>query len=474
MSADAARVKKIFLAAIEKQDPADRLAYLEEACASDSALRDRVEALLKAHADTGQLPDPIAPAASDLATPIHEAETRPPEARGEGSLLGFLAPPRNPEHLGRLDHYEICSLIGQGGMGIVLKAVDETLDRVVAVKMLLPHYAANVTARRRFLREAKAIAAVISEHVVTVHAVEESPPIPYLVMQFIQGSTLQNRMDRTGPLEVKEILRIGMQTARGLAAAHAQGIIHRDIKPANILLENGVERVKITDFGLARAVDDTTLTQAGTIAGTPIYMSPEQACSERVDQRSDLFSLGSVLYALCAGQPPFRADSTAAVLMRVVQDTPRSLREINADIPDWLETIIAKLHAKNPADRFQTAAEVADLLQAHLAHLQQPSLMPMPEGVTLTSTRPTTAPGLSKTFEYTDRVKRTLQNALAFCGVIFCVAGFLLLKQHFANVGLPLAGTGLVAVALPVFIRVGSSRVDLQACKLEYSIVSPK
>src|SRR5437588_6254974 len=145
------------------------------------------------------------------------------------------------------------------------------------------------------------------------HAVEEAGPVPYLVMEYVRGSSLQDRLDQSGPLELKEILRIGMQIASGLAAAHAQGLVHRDIKPANILLENGVERVKLTDFGLARAVDDASLTQSGVVAGTPMYMSPEQADGLPVDCRSDLFSLGSVLYAMCTGRPPFRAPSAVAV-----------------------------------------------------------------------------------------------------------------------------------------------------------------
>ena len=154
--------------------------------------------------------------------------------------------------------------------------------------------------------------------------------------------------------------------------------MHRDIKPANILLENGVERVKITDFGLARAVDDASITQSGVIVGTPLYMSPEQAKGLPVDARSDLFSLGSVLYALCTGHPPFRGESTVTVLLRVAEETPPSVREINPDIPDWLQAIIAKLHAKKADSRFQNAREVADLLEQHLAHIQQPNLAPLP------------------------------------------------------------------------------------------------
>src|SRR5262249_30816777 len=172
------------------------------------------------------------------------------------------------------------------------------------------------------------------------------------------------------PLPVLEILRIGLQIAEGLAAAHRQGLIHRDIKPANILLENSVERVKITDFGLARAVDDASLTRSGVIAGTPAYMSPEQAGGERVDPRSDLFSLGSVLYALCTGHPPFRANTAMAVLKRVCDDTPRPIREINPEIPEWLCAVVARLQAKDPGQRYESAAEVAALLSRRLAQLQ--------------------------------------------------------------------------------------------------------
>jgi hypothetical protein len=169
-----------------------------------------------------------------------------------------------------------------------------------------------------------------------------------------------------------------MQAASGLAAAHAQGLVHRDVKPANILLENGVERVKLTDFGLARTIDDASMTQSGVVTGTPPYMAPEQARGETVDHRADLFSLGSTLYAMCAGHAPFRADSSLAVLRRVIEDEPRPLREVNPEVPPWLAAVIAKLHAKDPAGRFQSAQEVADLLSRCLAHVQQPDALPLP------------------------------------------------------------------------------------------------
>src|SRR5262249_38062632 len=186
------------------------------------------------------------------------------------------------------------------------------LHRLVAIKVMATALAGSATARRRFTREAQAAAAVCHDHIVSVHRVNETAGLPYLVMQYVDGESLQDRIDRTGPLEVVEIVRIGLQTASGLAAAHAQGLIHRDIKSANLLLENGLARVKITDFGLARLTDDVGLTQNGTVAGTPEYMAPEQARGEAVDHRADLFSLGSVLYASCTGVPPFRGSTACA------------------------------------------------------------------------------------------------------------------------------------------------------------------
>jgi uncharacterized protein (TIGR03067 family) len=301
--------------------------------------------------------------------------------------LPFLAPSAKPGHLGRLGHYEILSVIGKGGFGVVLKGFDERLHRMVAIKVLSPAFAAIGSARKRFIREARAAAAVKNEHVVAIYDVQADEQPPYLVMELIDGISLQDKLDKHGALEVKEILRIGLQTAEGLSAAHKQGLVHRDIKPSNILLENGVERVKITDFGLARAVDDASVTQSGTIAGTPMYMSPEQAEGQPIDHRSDLFSLGTVLYAMCTGHPPFRASGTHAVLKRVIDAAPRPIRDVNPEIPEWLEAIIAKLHAKKPEDRFQTAREVADLLGQHLAHTQQPKPAAQPVKVVRPATR---------------------------------------------------------------------------------------
>jgi serine/threonine protein kinase len=309
-------------------------------------------------------------------------------SRQEASLLTFLAPSDNPAMLGRLGEFEVLEFIGRGGMGLVLKGYDHELNRFVAIKVLRPHYAEHAAARRRFAREAQASAAVVHQHVVAIHAVDATHQPPYFVMPFVPGESLQQRLDRSGPFEVTEVLRIGQQVAEGLAAAHAQGLVHRDIKPANILLERNVERVLITDFGLARAIDDASLTQSGVIAGTPQYMSPEQARGDIIDHRTDLFSLGSVLYALLAGHPPFRADSPYAVIKRVNDDTPRSLREINAHVPDWLEAFIFKLLSKKADERWKSAKEVTDLLRECLAHVQQPIIAVLPSQISTLINKP--------------------------------------------------------------------------------------
>jgi len=366
----------IFAEALERRTPADRAAYLDGACAGDPALRARVEALLASHeggTEFLEVPALVQVARGGPAGSL--AETQAETSAGnpaDWEPLDYLEPPTRPGALGRLGHYEVLEVVGRGGMGVVLRAFDAKLHRVVAIKVMAAELAVSASARKRFSREAQAAAAVVNEHVVTIHAVEEDHRPPYLAMQFVEGVSLQEKIDREGGLELREVLRIGMQAAEGLAAAHKQGLVHRDIKPANILLENGIERVKITDFGLARAADDASLTQSGVIAGTPPYMSPEQAEGQPLDHRSDLFSLGSVLYAACTGRAPFRAGSAVAVLRRVCGETPRPIREVNPDIPEWLCAIVDRLHAKAPADRYQSAAEVAGLLGRHLARLQRP------------------------------------------------------------------------------------------------------
>ena len=329
--------EQAFQAALDLPDEAARAAYLDKTCGEDAAFRRQVEALLAAHfksgefldvpaaeqgqadsrhdntvAHEGDAPSPRRPSEkggkADDNTVAHEGDAVPAarDREDEGDELPFLTPSSRPDSLGRLGHYEMLQVLGKGGFGIVFRAFDETLQRVVAVKVMAPQIATLSPARKRFLREARSSAQVRHENVVQVYEVGEQP-LPYLAMEFIPGETLQQKLDRSGPLEVSEVLRIGRQIAEGLAAAHACDLIHRDIKPGNILLEGGSQKAKITDFGLARAADDASISQSGIIAGTPMFMAPEQALGRKIDQRADLFSLGSVLYQMASGRPPFRA-----------------------------------------------------------------------------------------------------------------------------------------------------------------------
>jgi eukaryotic-like serine/threonine-protein kinase len=301
--------------------------------------------------------------------------------RGDGydssaitSALDFLSPASHPELLGRLGRYHVERVIGSGGMGVVLKAFDSELNRPVAIKVLAQHLRSNGAARQRFARESKAAAAIVHEHVVGIHNVEADGDVPFIVMQYVAGESLQARVDDGGPLGMNELLRIGIQAAAGLAAAHEQGVVHRDVKPANILLEMSVERVLLTDFGLARTVDDASLTQTGVVAGTPHYMTPEQANGDPTDHRTDLFSLGSVLYFMATGHPPFRAERAMGALNRICHHRQRPLWQLVTDMPDELSVLVDRLLEKQPAKRISSAADVREQLTKILAQLQQPRI----------------------------------------------------------------------------------------------------
>ena len=304
--------------------------------------------------------------ASDIVTEVGEIAGRDDSAAD----LTFLRAPTHPEMLGRLGRYEIERVIGTGGMGVVLKAYDTDLSRPVAVKVLKPHLAQNGSARQRFVREARSAAAVVSEHVVAIHNVESDGDVPFLVMRYVSGESLQRRVDRCGVMDARQLLRVGIQAACGLAAAHEQGVIHRDVKPANILLEEGVERALLTDFGLARTVNDASLTQSGVLVGTPMYMSPEHAECGSTDARSDLFSLGATLYFAATGHSPFRADSTAGVVHRVCRSRHRPVWQVNPDIPDSVCRIIDRLLQKRPSRRYASAEVAQHAMTECLAEIQ--------------------------------------------------------------------------------------------------------
>jgi hypothetical protein len=278
--------------------------------------------------------------------------------------LSFLGPTARPDSLGRIAHYEILGILGSGGMGIVLKGFDPKLDRVVAIKLISPRLANSDRARRRFLREARSAAAIGHVNVVTIHSVDEEHGLPYLVMECLVGRTLKERIEAGPRLRPREVMRIGMQIAEGLEAAHAQGVIHRDIKPANIMLLDRGEGVKITDYGLARVeLELAELTSAEQVVGTPAYMSPEQVRGEALDARSDLFSLGCVLFAMVAGRSPFQGRHILEIARKIADEEPAPLHLIDPAVPGPLSKLVGRLLQKTPDDRPARAGEVAEELR---------------------------------------------------------------------------------------------------------------
>ena len=255
-----------------------------------------------------------------------------------------------------ISHYRITEKLGEGGMGVVYKAEDTKLERVVALKFLSSRILGDESDRTRFVHEAKA-AALNHPNVCTVHAIDEIDGDIFIAMEFVDGENLRTRL-RAGRMEVDDALSIASQIADGLSAAHRRGIVHRDIKPANVVVTpDGL--VKIMDFGLARRPGGAQLTRAGTTVGTVAYMSPEQARGDAVDHRTDLWSLGVVLYEMVVGQRPFRGDHDQAVIYSILNDEPEPASTVQPNVPAALDAAIRTLLSKNAASRYQSAAEAA-------------------------------------------------------------------------------------------------------------------
>jgi serine/threonine protein kinase len=284
----------------------------------------------------------------------------------------LLGPPAGPDEIGRLGNYRVLKVLGSGGMGVVFAAQDAKLRRQVALKVMKPVTGDPERARQRFLREARSAAALQHDHVVTIFQVGEENGMPFLAMQLLQGETLEERLLREPQLPIAEVLRIGREIAEGLAAAHATGVIHRDIKPSNIWLESAggrksryEGRVKIVDFGLARASnEELQLTRTGTVMGTPSFMSPEQARGAKLDHRSDLFSLGGVMYRMTTGRNPFEADDPSTLLMAVAQEQPPPMSAYRPDVPNALSALVQRLMIKHPSGRVDSGAETAEILRS--------------------------------------------------------------------------------------------------------------
>ncbi len=348
-------VTEIFHTALAR-DAATRGAYLAETCRDDASLRADVDALLAAHDDAGSF------GATPVFMPADSPRLEP------GTTLGL---------------YRIEALIGAGGMGEVYRARDTRLGRDVAVKVLPPE-AADAERQQRFAREAQIIASLNHPNIVTLHSVEQSGDHHFLTMELVEGKTLRDVIP-SGGLPVDRLLDIAIPLADAVGAAHARGVVHRDLKPGNVMVTPD-GRVKVLDFGLAKLKPAEAISGNGTmvaaqeitddkrVLGTAAYMSPEQAQGHEVDHRSDIFSLGVLLYELAVGQRPFAGGSTALLLSSLLRDTPPAVTELRPELPHELGRLIRRCLAKDPNRRYQSAHDLRNELEEIRKDLESGSL----------------------------------------------------------------------------------------------------
>jgi tetratricopeptide (TPR) repeat protein len=339
------RIDNLLHAALDRPT-AEREAFMRQECAGDEALEREVRSLIASDREAGSFLD-------------HPVVERPAEPLEESTVTDLAG--------GTISHYRILEMLGAGGMGVVYKAYDTKLERPVALKFLPPHLRHNQKLKQRLKEEARAASTLDHPNIVVIHDIDETAGGDlFIAMAFHEGITLRERIEREKPkgMPVAEALGVARQIAAGLARAHERGIFHRDIKPSNVIVAaDGVAR--IIDFGLAKS-SEATVTADGSTKGTPLYMSPEQASGKPLDCRTDLWSLGAVLYEMLAGRPPFTGEGNLPVLHAIVHDTPRELREFRPDLPPAVDRIVARALDKDLARRYQTAAEMAGDLSATL------------------------------------------------------------------------------------------------------------
>ena len=346
----------------------------------------------------------------------------------EAECYDFLARSQAADELGRLAGYRLLRVLGAGGMGTVFEAEDVQLKRRVALKVMKPALAASRSSRQRFLREAQTAAAVEHDHIVPIYQVGEDRGTAFIAMPLLRGESLAERLagsgDRSEPLAVAELLRVGREIATGLEAAHRAGLIHRDIKPGNIWLEERTGRVKLLDFGLARAADGgDQLTQPGAMLGTPSYMAPEQARGDAVDTRADLFSLGCVMYQMAVGRRPFEGRDALSALLAVSTQSARPPREPNPELPEAIERLILQLLEKDPAARIQSAEELIAEIRRLESPPEQTAIVADPSVAReseATPVEPATQPAVHAAGQPPRNVRRIAIAAAAAAACILC------------------------------------------------------
>jgi serine/threonine protein kinase/Tol biopolymer transport system component len=415
-------IERLYHSTLE-QSPEDRGPYLEKACGGDEALRREVESML---------------ASDDLA--VNFLESKEPQ-------VDEVAPDARKTAGAQIGSYMILEFLRAGGMGEVYKARDTRLDRIVAIKFLPATIAPDAVALERFHREARAASALNHPHICTVHDVGDHEGRPFIVMEFLEGGSLRDRIAGK-PLPIPDLVNITLQVCEGLQAAHTKGIVHRDVKPANISI-TAAGGIKILDFGVAkvgsayRAEASTSyvasdaaatktlspihLTRAGTLMGTLAYLSPEQARGEEVDSRSDIFSLGAVMYEMATGRQPFHGETSTALVNAILTEHPNKPSELNAAVPKSLDRIIAKALAKDRAARYQSveemAGDLAGLATSHrhrfLVAVSALALLASLGTVIWFATRPGSGPRPQAFAQLTDNPGEELYPSIAADGKFF-------------------------------------------------------
>lgn len=267
-------------------------------------------------------------------------------------------------------HYKILEKLGEGGMGVVYRAHDTKLDRFVALKFLPAHLTKNETDLKRFVQEARAAAALNHPNVCTIHEIHDEGEHPFIVMEYVDGRTLRHFVETQNLMSLQKTIDMAIQMADALKAAHKKGIVHRDIKSENIMVTDD-SRVKVMDFGLARLAGQGKMTKTGMTLGTVAYMSPEQARGEAVDHRTDIWSLGVVLYEMLSGQLPFKGDYDTAIVYSILNEEPKSLLELREDVPYDMVHVVIKMMNKQPDNRYRTMKELLDEMQSLRSRLEE-------------------------------------------------------------------------------------------------------
>jgi eukaryotic-like serine/threonine-protein kinase len=337
------------------------------------------------------------------------------------------------------ERYELQEVVGTGGMSSVYRAHDRLLERTVALKVLHEHYSSDEDYIERFRREARAAAQLTHPGIVTVIDRGEQGGRQFIVFEHVAGETLKDVIDREGRLPVPRALELALEVARALQFAHERGLVHRDVKPQNVLL-NGDGRAKVTDFGIAREVDvEQSMTQTGTVLGTSHYLAPEQARGEVVDEKSDVYALGAVLFELLTGEVPFPGDSFVAVAMRHIHEPPRDVRELRLDVPPRVAAAVGRALEKDPARRFPTMRDFANELKACLTELTEVAPAENPTMVVPPSGPPTQVGPAAPAPSYVPgrRKRRWWPLVLALLVLVAggAIAAGVLLKNHVSALG---------------------------------------